>query len=481
MRPGPVLLVRLFVMTCICLPGVAFAGTGLPAEIARVLDWQQLPRESVSIWVQRPGDPEPELSHNADVPRNPASVIKLFTTFAALAELGPAYRWRTEVFVEEVAEDGRVRDLWLRGGGDPYLLDEDLWRLAAAIRRAGVSDIDGDLVLDTSYYAIEPEDPGAFDDRPWRAYNQPPHSLLINFNAMRFHLRPDPASGAVEIHPDPPLPGLEVENRIRLRDGACGGFQRGVSYHVPDTRRVRFEGEYPAGCDDDFRLVRRAVGAEDYLTGLFSLVWQQWGGGFSGDWRHGRWIDDAATPLVVHESRPLGEVIRFVNKYSSNVMARQVKLALGSEVHGPPATLEKGNLAILQILEARGIDTREIHLDNAAGLSRTNRVSARQVADLLAAARRGPYMPEFISSLAIAGLDGTARRRFADGPAAGRMRLKTGRLNDVSAVAGYVRAADDAEYLVVVLVNAGDAHLGKGNAVQDAVLQWVFSRGDQAG
>lgn len=450
--------------------------SALPEPVARALASQRIESGSVSVLVQRLDDQEPLLAYLSDQPRNPASVMKLFTTFAALDFLGPAYRWETSVHAESVSEDGVVDQLWIKGSGDPYLLDEDIWRLAGSLRRAGVRHIAGGLVLDTSAFALRREDPAAFDGEPWRAYNQPPHALLVNFNAVRFHVRGDRRRDRVDVRPEPALPGIRVDNRLRLADRDCGGYQRGVAFHVGSDSRIQLEGTYPAGCDDAFRLVRRVVEPEDYLTGLFRIVWEQWGGRLDGNWVHGHWQRADREPLAVHESRPLGEIIRLANKYSSNVMTRHLKLTMGAERHGFPATDDKGEAAMLEVLTDLGLDVESMVLDNAAGLSRANRVTARQVADLLIAAHRHPFAAEFRSSLAIAGMDGTVRRRLADAPEAGRMHLKTGRLDNVSTIAGYVRAADETDYVVVVMVNAPGAHRGAGEAIQDAVLRWVYAR-----
>jgi serine-type D-Ala-D-Ala carboxypeptidase/endopeptidase (penicillin-binding protein 4) len=186
-----------------------------------------------------------------DVPRNPASVLKLLATFAALEQLGPAYTWRTEIFAGAAPVNGRVAgDLWLRGYGDPYLVAEEYWKLAEAIRRRGVQQIDGDLVFDTSYFELEPEDPGAFDNQPSRVYNLTPHPLLVNFNAVRFMVRPEGAAGAVSVSAEPPLPNLQLENRLRLHSAPCGGYQRGVALAVQDPAirdRVLLEGRFPGG------------------------------------------------------------------------------------------------------------------------------------------------------------------------------------------------------------------------------------------
>ncbi|MCC5812412.1 MAG: D-alanyl-D-alanine carboxypeptidase/D-alanyl-D-alanine-endopeptidase [Ectothiorhodospiraceae bacterium] len=452
------------------------AAANLPQPIAQVLSWQRVPASDVSLLVRDIHSGETLLDVNANTLRNPASVTKLYTSFAALETLGPAYRWRTEIYARQAPRGGRLDgDLWLRGYGDPYLVNEDFWRLVSALRRTGIETISGDLVFDNSHYALEPEDPGAFDNRPDRAYNQPPHPLLVNFNALQFHIDVDPERDAVRAQVDPPLPVVEVDNRLRPGSGRCGGFQRGVSYHLAEQPHVVLEGSYPRSCDQ-FTLTRVAVPPEVYAHGLFKLYWRQWGGSFDGGWREDFWRHEDAEPLLVHRSRPLAELIGVANKHSNNVMTRHFKLALGYAAYGEPATEGKGHRALMDALARAGVDTEGLLIDNAAGLSRSNRTTAVQVAQLLEAAHRSVYAPEFLASLPLSGLDGTMRSRFVDQPEAGRMRLKTGRLNDVSSVAGYVRTASDRELLVVVMVNAPEAHLGPGNAIQDAVLRWAFQQ-----
>lgn len=463
-------------LLCFWWAPVAAAPFALPEPVAQAMQWHRLSPGHVSILVQPANGGEPLLELQGNTPRNPASVIKLPVSFAALETLGPAHTWKTEVYADTAPRDGVLAgDLWLKGYGDPYLVMEEFWKLTGAVRRAGVQRIEGDLVFDTSHFAITPEDPGAFDNAPYRAYNQAPHPLLVNFNVLRFHLQPDNGNGQIGVVTDPPLPGLKLDNRVRPGDGPCVGYQRGVSYHLSESAGVILEGIHPASCNG-FTLSRVAVPPEDYAHKLFQLLWQQWGGEFSGGWRLGKRPEDDVEPLVVHTSRPLGELIRLANKYSSNVMTRHFKLALAVNRYGAPATETGGNLAILEVLESRGVDTDGIILDNAAGLSRGNRFSARQIAQVLEAGWRSPYMPEFVSSLALSGMDGTLRRRYRDQPETGRMHLKTGRLDNISTIAGYVRTASGRDLIVVVMVNAENAHRGPGDAVQDAVLHWAFQQ-----
>lgn len=443
----------------------------MPESVQQALNRHQLDAAQVSVLVQRLGDGETILELAPDRPRNPASVTKIPVTFAALEILGPTYTWRTDVYADSEPRDGVLDgNLWLRGTGDPYLVTEQFWKLLGGIRRAGVERITGDLILDVSHFALEPEDPGAFDDRPDRAYNQTPHALLVNFNTVRFQIDGE-ANGRARISTDPPLPELRINNRLQRSAGGCGAHQ-GMSYRISGDLEVSLEGQHPGGCQG-FNLLRVAMQPEDFVHQLFSGLWQQWGGEFRGGWRRDIW-SGSQRPLYTHRSPPLAELIRPANKFSNNVMTRHFKLAVAASVHGEPATIDGGNQAIIDFFADRGVNTAGMVMDNAAGLSRNNRFTARQVAEILQVAQRSLFNAEFRSSLALSGLDGTMRRRFSDAPERGRMHLKTGTLNHVSAVAGYVRSRSDQDYVVVVLVNGENVHWGPGRAVQDAVLAWTY-------
>lgn len=474
----------------LCLPAAMAELPPRVSEFARALG---VPEDSISVWVQELGQPQALLAHRPDTPRTPASTLKLVPTFAALQALGPAWRWRTDVYALGPVEDGVLKgDLLLRGYGDPFMVAEELWKLVGGIRRAGIARIEGELVFDTSYFELPPEDPGAFDNRPNRVYNLTPHPLLVNFTSMRFDFAP--RAGGVQVSTDPVLPGLTVDNRLRLAPKACGGYQRGVALRVVDGRArrdlVRVEGRFPARCQS-YSMTRTVLTPEAYAFALFNVYWQQSGASAVRGWRNGslpaglvnldadtgRPRDNAGDALVhVHWSWPLGDVVRLVNKYSNNVMTRHLQLTVGAERFGPPATPQKGRDAVTEVLAAAGVPVAGLVLDNPSGLSREARISARQLGTLLAVAWDAPYMPEFVSSLAIAGVDGTVRRRYAGKAESGRMHLKTGTMDDVSSIAGYVQARDGRRYAVAMLINAPQAHRGPGHEIQDALLHWLYRR-----
>lgn len=458
-------------------PAVAAAApqTPLPEAIARVARASRIPMDDFSLWVQPVGEAVPLVMHNPDIPRNPASTMKLVTTFAALTALGPTYTWRTEIHVPGgIGSGGTVKDVWIRGGGDPYLVLEEYWKMLSTLRDKGVRRIDGDLVLDSSAFDLAPEDPGAFDGQPDRVYNLVPHALMVNFNSVRFLVRAQ-ADGKIGTRAWPPLPNLTLVNRLKPNAGRCSGYQYGVSFNLQDRvhrNQAVFDGQFPLRCRE-FEFSRTVLTAESYAHGLFEIYWKQLGGESRGRMRTGVLPPQPKRALVEHPSRSLGEMIRLINKFSNNVMTRQLELTLGSERFGAPATIDKGQRAILEVLNEQGIDTTGLVIANSAGLSRDSRISAHQLARLLEVAWASPFMPEFISSLALVGMDGTMRSRLKGTSGSGRMHVKTGRLDHVSAIAGYVTAQSGRRLFVVLLLNTRNAHLGPGNLLQNAVLTWV--------
>ena len=460
---------------------LAGAGAGpdnLPEAIAATLKRQGFPARGLSLYVHEIDRPEPVLAVSADTPRHPASTMKLLTTLAALEQLGPAWRWKTEVYVTAPVHNGRLDgDLYIKGHGDPYLVTEHFWQLLRALRAAGLETINGNLVLDQSHFASEPGDAADFDDQPLRAYNVLPRALLVNFQAVNFRFQPQPGDKRVHILADPLPANVVLENRVTLVEGPCRGGFRHLNMKLRDDRgltRVIFSGVYDSGCGDNmlFRVVSEPA---SYILGLFRTLWAQIGGRFEGGVRDGR-IPEGASLLHTAYSPPLTDIVRSINKYSNNVMARQLLLTLGAENGGAPGTTQKGIQGVREWLGRKDLTFAELVLENGAGLSREETISARHLGQVLLAGWRSPYMPEFISSLPLAAMDGTLRRRFNGAALEGQMHLKTGLLRDVRSVAGYVLDRAGRRVAVVCLHNHARADTAAGEAVQEAVLQWVHER-----
>jgi D-alanyl-D-alanine carboxypeptidase/D-alanyl-D-alanine-endopeptidase (penicillin-binding protein 4) len=454
------------------------AAAELPASIVRALAGLNVPADDVSIVVQRIDADEPLLSHHPDVPRNPASVMKLVTTWSALELLGPAYTWPTEVYFGG-SFDGQTLygDLGIKGYGDPFLVLEEYWKVLRSLRRLGLRRIEGDLLLDASHFDIPAEDPGAFDGQPYRTYNVGPNALLVNFKAVRFFFLADSANRRVLVSSDPDLPNVDIRNRISLVDGPCRGYQSGISFNIDDPEnlsRVIVEGDFPARCNS-YSLSRTVLQHDTYAYGLFRSLWGELGGSLEGRLVNGT-IPEDASRVLTWQSPPLAEVIRSINKNSNNVMTRQLLLTIGAEHRAIPGTEANGIAVIDEFLRAEGIHDGSLRIVNGAGLSRDSRVSARLLVNMLEAAAKRAYAPEFMASLSIAGLDGTTRGRFDQSSGNGVMHVKTGRLDHVSALAGFAHGSDSNIYALAVMMNSPEAHRGLGQELEEAVMRWLHTQ-----
>jgi serine-type D-Ala-D-Ala carboxypeptidase/endopeptidase (penicillin-binding protein 4) len=446
----------------------------VPPPVAQALKAHRLAPRDLSIYVHEVGRSEPLLAFNADVPRNPASTMKLLTTLAALEVLGPAYQWRTEAWTDAEPVDGRLDgNLYIKGYGDPYLVIEQFWRFLRGLRQTGLESVDGELIVDQSYFQPAPGDPAEFDGRPLRAYNVMPSALLVNFQTVSLRFLPDAAAGRLHIAADPHPPRLTVDNRVRLTAGGCRGFGRNLAMRVvreADADRVIFTGRYPASCGEN-EIHRVLTDATPYVAGVFRALWGELGGRVAGGWREAP-VPANARLLHSHASPPLADIVRSINKFSNNVMTRQLLLTLGAERAGPPGSDEQGIAALHDWLAGKGLVFPELVVDNGAGLSRSERISARHLGQVVQAGLASPYMPEFLASLPLLGMDGTLQRRAADG-LSGRARLKTGSLDNVRSLAGVVTDRRGRQYAVAMLHNARRVEGYAGEAVQDALLAWL--------
>lgn len=464
------LLLAAVVWSC----GVLAADDQLPAGVRHVLDLRHLPDASLSVHIEDVDTGEVVLQWRTGEPRNPASTMKLLTTLVALDLLGPSYRWKTDVYARGEIHGGRLDgDLLLKGYGDPFLVTERVWQMLRDLRRAGIEKITGDILIDDSWFDVGAYDSGAFDHQPMRAYNVAPNALLMNFKVVRFWFEPN--GKGVNVQLDPPLDNLYVDNRLRVVAGPCRGYHRGIAVSGNGSdEEVIFSGQFPSGCKS-YAMDRAVLTHNEFVYGLFRSMWRATGGMLDGKWRAAL-ADGDATPLLSFRSPPLAELIARVNKHSNNVMARQVLFTLAAEVNGPPGTEESGRQVIAAWLSEKGLESCKLAIANGAGLSRDARITAADMASLLRYAWRQPYMPEYLASMSLAGLDGTLSRRFRGSELVGKAHLKTGSLDDVAAIAGYLQARSGRRFAVVVLENFADVHRGPGGEVQEALLRWLYEQ-----
>lgn len=467
----PLLTLLLLLAT---VPFTVFAGS-LPPSVSQALQQAGIPESGVAVWVQGVEEDAPRVAFNAERVMNPASVMKLVTAFAALERLGTGFTWKTQVTTEgELHGDRLEGSLAIIGSGDPLLDVGRLWKLLARVRASGITHIAGDIVLDGSALRLPAHDPAAFDGRPLRPYNSGPNGLLLNFNTVQIHLTPGLAAGApIAVAAVPALDGLLIDNRFITTAGRCGTWFRDLDAALSLTEHgptLTLLGSMPADCGPRDWSVSPYT-SHDFAAALVAWLWRESGATLGGKVRWGA-APQRAVPLFENISPPLADAVREMNKWSSNVIAQQLLATLALEQTDSLDMLASGARIAGDSLAAAGIPTQGLVIDNGSGLSRTSAIRADALGELLIQAWKRPWMPEFMSSLSLAGVDGTARRRLSDSPANGQAHIKTGTLNGVRAMAGYVLDRNGRRHALVMMVN--DAKAPQSEAAQDALIEWVW-------
>lgn len=445
----------------------------LPAELQKAWKNTRLPESALSLVVKEVGGPV-LIQHNSNVPRNPASVMKMVTTWAGLSGLGPEHTWRTTVSTQanaKVDAQGTLQGpLYINASGDPFFSISDLWSLLRDVRMRGIKNL-SQVVVDRSVFGNVTTDTYAFDGAGDRPYNASPDAMMVGFGASRLVFQPDVKNKKWIGFIDPPIPGMRVENKVTWSDQRCPGSPVVATQiqQAPNGVNIQASGSAAGSCGE-FSVYRITTGQQAFFDGVFKMIWKELGGTLAHDITTGN-TPRNAQPLVWHDSRSLADQIRVINKKSNNVMATLLLLSLGNQINGQGATTASSENAAMRILQSQGIDTSGWRIDNGSGLSRQARVTANGMSQMLDVIWRSNYMPEFMSSLAIAGVDGTVRRRLRDDEVQGRAHLKTGTLRDARALAGYVLGASGKRYSMVTMVNGENTAAVR--PFDDALVKWL--------
>ncbi len=427
------------------------------------------PPEAVgySIAVLSGGTAPPKwIEHQALTPFNPASTIKLVTTRAALGLLGADYRFNTQLWMTGQLRGGKLSGaLYLKGGGDPKLVIEDLSEIVRRLRALGVQDISGDWVLDGSRFSEVPPKPDAFDGQGLKPYNVVPHAAMLNFKAVQVSVAPNGNKAAISLLPA--LDGVAIKGGVRLVPGGCERNQIAVSQSGPQA--VAVSGRMGKLCPRaDFYV--SPFGHVDYAYRLFSAAWRAAGGTIKAR------VKSAPTPAVARllldwgSSRSLLDVVADINKLSNNPMARMVFLNISAQTGGP-GTRADAEERVRTWLASRNLTFPELVLDNGSGLSRRERIAPRSMTLLLLDGLSGADPTEWINTLPLAGIEGTVKRRLGMSPALGRAWIKTGTLEGVKGYAGYVRTLQGRWVAFTIFVNHPRAH--EAAPALDQLVTWM--------
>ena len=471
------------------LASLAAHAQSLPPEVDALLARAKVPPSAFAAVVVDAapvmnGKTAPLLSYRAGSAMNPASVMKLVTTYAGLELLGPAFIWRTPVYVDGTIANGVLTgNLIIQGKGDPKLVMERLWLLLRRVQGLGIRSISGDILLDRSAFAASAQNPADFDGEALRPYNVVPDALLVNYKSVMMTFVPNPGAGTASVSFDPPLASVQMQTSVPLSAGAngaaladCGDYRAQLKADFADPFRLAFNGSYPPACGEKVWSIAYPDPAS-YAARAIAGLWQEMGGKLGGRVREGL-ASPRLKPVFEMESPPLAEVIRDINKYSNNVMAQQLFLTLSQQRPGG-ASNEASREVVRNWWQARFGEQDVPVLDNGSGLSRLGRVTPQGLARLLQTAYVSGAMPELMASLPIMGIDGTlkpGKSRTAT-LSQGWAHLKSGSLRDSTALAGYVHTPSGRRLVVVAIVNHPNAPAAR--PALEALVDWAVKEGSR--
>lgn len=408
-----------------------------------------IPAARVSFYVQPVNGGAPLLAQNATRAQNPASTVKLVTSYAALKTLGADYQWRTDLL-----SDGN--SLYLKGSGDPQLVIEKIEELVHKTNLSGSR-----LLIDRSIFKDERQDAASFDGEPSMPYNAQPDAALLNFRAISFTF--DPLTQTVATKPA--LSNYALKNNVRWVSDACpsGGWKSTLGLNAFGLG-ANVGGRYYSDCGaQQWHVHAYQMSANDYAAGLFSQLLS-----------HKIDVQDGITPKnaqVVASvlSHPLKDVLNDMNHFSNNVMARQVYLTLSAKTQGK-GSLDASAGVVRNVLTQQGLSMNSLVMGNGSGLSNATAVSAADLGVMLVKASNEPALYE---SLPVVGVSGTVKNRLKDTDMVGRGHMKTGTLNDVRAIAGYIDGKSGTRYAVVSIIQDANAQTAGGKKLHDVFMQWV--------
>lgn len=445
-------------------------------------------RESkVGVHVMHVESKEEIFSYNSDTSLIPASVMKAITAAAALRTLGTEYTFITEVrYTGEIREDGVLKgNVYVIGAGDPYMNGEAIWKMIRNMKNAGVKSIQGNIYFDDSLFgtSLIPGWDKEVDIANGPSYFPLRSSLNFNTNNIAIAITPGKTIGSkASISLEYPFSLVEIDNQVHTAArNATPSFsiEREVLYNTEKPEQLEkmiyhIHGRIPVGANEPWLYYRSILEPQKYFSENFLQILQE-----SGVTHKGK-VDFQTAPaltnaLASHISDPLRLMIGDMNKHSRNLTAEALVLAMAAQKQQPART-EDGLQTIAEYFTSLGIARSDTVLQNGSGLSPTMRITPSQISAVLIDMIEDPvFAPEYFASMSVNGRDGTLKRRIPQNTA--MFRGKTGSINGVFCVAGYVRANDGDLYTFVFLANDIQRPTSVIRDLQDQIVQVLISLG----
>lgn len=407
-------------------------------------------------------------SVNARLAFSPASTAKIISSACVLNTLGPEFRFDTELGYSGQLKDGHLKgNLIVRAAGDFSLVVEDLKVIVEKLYYVlGIKKIEGSIVIDTSIFKKPSlNNFEGFQGDRGRAFHASLTALPINHNAFSIWVVPDSIKPKIKVFPQGSYEPT-IKNSLRPTRGRLGGSRTVLDFR-PEKNLLKMSGQI--GTSDSVKVYYRSHPKPyESFVGQFRYNFEALG----GEWKAKPKVSSYSgsfKKLLSHRSQPISRLLMDVNKLSTNFGAEMSLMAAAVSEHGSSVGPKEATKSLRNCLKSFGLDDDDIFLENASGLSRTSRVRASALTSFLHGVSRKDFWPEFLSSLAVTGRDGTMRNRLEDFE--GRGRLKTGTLSGVRSVAGYVKTPSGEWRSLSIFLNCGSCDLGRWRSIENAALK----------
>ena len=396
---------------------------------------------------------------NSNRSRSPGSVTKLFTAFAAIDLLGSQYQWKTEAYIDQ-KDNGidSIDYLLIRGGGDPSFSINDLESFILKIRATGIREIRNGIHLDQSFFKQRKNSTGSFDQSPLRPYNTMHSSLIVNSNKLDLSFSLNSKTKEIVITPSFLPTGVSIQSNLLIGSGDCKDFRSQVNFKErleKETLIIVINGFYPDQCssfDHDLAITE----TEHYFYGAFKKIWVDSGGTINGHYKKRK--KSKMNALIAHmDSEELNSALRLILKESDNMASRNVFLSFAEKSN--QRKLRNIRKTVYKSMKDNDIQWHNRNfIDNGSGLSRKTRLKPESIMGLIKKIDQDIKFLEIKSMLPVSGIDGTLKNIFQSSLLQGQMRLKTGTLNGVRCLAGFITSSSGKNYRFVFMHNNFDEY-----------------------
>ncbi len=451
----------------LAFPAMARA-TDIESRLDRIISSPCLKRGRVCMVVRSLKTGKTVYEKNPDILMTPASNMKIITAAVALKTLKPWYKFDT-IFSYTGTRKGETieGDLVVSGHGDPHLVSEDLWQIANEVRKRGITRITGSIILDDGYFDGELFPAGWRLSSIRRAFEAPLSALTLNFNTVTVMIYPDPSGTKPIVVVDPATPYFKLVNRMTYGNGGRKFVAIRMKPRPGGGETMEVLGRIRPG-GGELIYYRAVADPSRYFGDTFKTLLSGMGVTVDGGILNAP-PSRATTKLFVHSSRPLLNQVMDMNKFSNNFMAEQILKSVGAEKVSTPGTIGKGLAVAESVMAEWGITQDRYHFVDGSGLSKTNKISCSALTDVLGRLyNEFEAGPEFISSLAVMGKDGSVRQR--DLGTTDMVKVKTGTLDSVSAISGYYPLKNGEVLGFSVIFNDLACYNGMAHEIQNHLL-----------